>query len=324
MKINEDTLALWACEAGFAKAALCRPDGFFQTQQIVQEQAELRERKQLRFFPEDDYPQIKSLAVLLWPYAPAEHPEGENLFIDSYYAASNAAYHASKSLEVRLNAAGVFAKANVAYPAKEAAVRAGLGIIGKSSLLITPEFGTRTVIILMATGIPVSVDVAAYQSKSSCLNCGRCAGVCPSGALDASGMAHPEKCLRNYMMEGIVVPEFLREKMGMKLIGCDACQRVCPLQQSHRQVQAPSCSLGQFVTDDPDLFSAAVARLAATIGKNAARPQRVRAQAALLAGNSRNPAYLPVLRSWTESPFEAVQIHAKWAIEQIELESNRT
>ncbi len=324
MIIHEDTLILWAQEAGFAKAALCRADGFVQAQQIVQGQEELRERRQLHFFPKEDDPQIESLAVLLWPYVPARQPIGEQLFIDSYYTASNAAYHAAKSLEARILGKGVFAKANVAYPAKEAALRAGLGVIGKNSLLITPEFGSRVVIILMATGIPVSSQSSPALSNSSCLNCGRCSTVCPSGAIDEHGMSHPERCLRNYMMEGIIVPESLRAKMGMNLLGCDACQRVCPMQTIHASEQENTYLLSSFLTNHAESFSNHVSELSGLIGKNAARPQRIRAQAALLAGNSRNRAYLPVLQSWAESPFEAVRIHAKWAIEQIELPANRT
>ena len=39
----------------------------------------------------------------------------------------------------------------------------------------------------------------------------------------------------------------------------------------------------------------------------------------MYAGNSGNAAYLPVLREWAQSPFEAVSTHARWAIEQIKL-----
>ena len=59
-------------------------------------------------------------------------------------------------------------------------------------------------------------------------------------------------------------------------------------------------------------------RLAEEIGRNAARPQRVRAQAALLAGNRRRVSDLPVLRAWAGSTFDAVAEHAAWAIRRIE------
>ena len=313
--MTEETLRAWALESGFGALALCPPGDFDDALACVQAQPELPERRQLRFFPTLDLPWAASLAVLLWPYAPAALPHEGEAFVDSYYHASNAAYHAARALEARLLDAGVQAKANVSYPAREAAVRAGLGVIGQNGLLISPQFGTRTVIILMATDLPAPVRKEP-AAPGDCLRCGRCAQACPAGAIDAQGMSHPERCLRNYMMEGVVVPEALREKMGVRLLGCDVCQRVCPMQPSCAQEEC-AVPLSSLITDDDVRFSQAVQALAQTLGKNVVRPQRVRAQAALLAGNRRNAADIPVLRAWAQSPFDAVREHAAWALSQI-------
>lgn len=325
MAISKEWMCEWAQELGFAQTAFCSADGFAAQKAQVAAQPQLAERRQLRFSPRIDEPRGKSLAVMLWPYIPARMPKDEELFVDSYYYASNAAYHAARRLEEKITAAGHFAKANVPYPAKAAAVRAGLGWIGKNDLFFTERFGTRVVIILMLTDIEISEDKQASQENlRGCLSCGRCVRACPSGALDEKGMGHPERCMRNFMMEGVVVPKQLRERMGMRLIGCDMCQRVCPMQPQTEEGDQPAYLLERFVTDDPKRFSDAVSVLASEIGRNAARPQRVRAQAALMAGNSRNPAYLPVLRQWAQLPFEAVSEHAKWAIERLELERGGT
>lgn len=318
--IDQQVFVTWAKEAGFAEAALCDIEDFELEAQIVAKQEALHERKQLRFYPKEEYAHAESLAVLLWSYQPAELYD-DALFIDSYYEASNAAYHAAKQLEERLNQSSVFAKANVSYPAKAAAIRAGMGVIGKNSLLITPEYGTRVVIILMATGIPINLH-ASNLRQSSCLECGRCISVCPVKALDEQGMSHPERCLRNYMLEGNTVPLTMRSKIGMSLLGCDLCQRVCPMQtmtlEKHVSAQF---RVDDFVTEDAALFSRSVAKLAEIIGRNTARPQRIRAQASILAGNTKDPRYLPVLRQWSQSDFEAVRTHAEWAIQQIEQEA---
>lgn len=311
-----------AKEAGFSEIGFCMPYSFEHARQIVASQEPLAERRQLRFAPQEDLPEARSLAILLWPYAPAQEKGEGVVFVDSYYRASNAAYHAARKLETKLLDAGCFAKANVSYPAKEAALRAGMGIIGQNSLLITPDYGSRIVIILMATDIEIDPSQSDLEIQP-CLKCGNCAKACPSGAIDENGMSHPERCLRNFMMEGVMIPETLREKIGMRLIGCDICQRVCPLQKTEPQQSAPSYLLQDFITSDLAAFSAAVSRLAEEIGRNSARPQRVRAQAALLAGNAKDPSFLPVLHQWAEMPFEAVREHALWAIEQIRLSGDK-
>lgn len=314
--MDQNMLIEWAMELGFGKAALCGAGDFFATKQIVDSQPVIAERKQLKFSPGEDHPEIRSLAVLLWPYTQAPLCAGNEVFVDSYYEASNLAYHAARELEKRLTEAGCFAQANVPYPAREAAVRAGLGIIGRNSMLITPEYGTRIVIILMATDIPVQPD--EKHDRSECLQCGKCTNVCPSGAIGERGMIHPERCLRNYMMEGVVVPEAVRQRMGMTLVGCDLCQRVCPMQPAVRESHMPpKFTLDEFITEDAQQFREAVDRLGQVIGRNAARPQRVRAQAALLAGNREDPTYLSVLEKWSNTEFLAVREHSLWAISRI-------
>ena len=314
--LNTETFSIWAKALGFAEVGFCTIDPFIRSYQIVQSQQTLAERKQLRFFPSEDLPSAKSIAVLLWPYSQAPLPEEGEVFVDSYYAASNAAYHAARTLEEQVVNSGYFAKANVSYPAKEAAIRAHLGLIGHHSLLITPSHGSRVVIILMATDIEISSDIQIVHPQT-CLLCGKCTQACPSGAIDHNGMTYPERCLRNFTMEGVVVPEETRAKIGMRLIGCDICQRVCPMQPKDSPSQKRPYRLSDFITEDSETFSGAVANLSHEIGRNAARPQRVRAQAALLAGNSKKAAYLPVLRQWAQLPFEAVSQHARWAIGQI-------
>ena len=306
-----------AQQAGFAQVGFCSASGFFAQKQIVDSQTPLAERRQLRFFPAEDDPRTKSLAVLLWPYVQASMPQDGNVFVDSYYWASNAAYHAAQSLEQALVRAGRFARANVSYPAREAAVRAGLGTILKSGLLLTPQYGTHVVIILMATDIECP-QPDRTPPAFSCLNCNRCVEACPSGALDREGMSHPERCMRNFMMEGIPVPEPLRKRMGMRLLGCDICQRVCPMQPSTAEQVTLPLPLDGFLTLDETAFARQTSLLAEQIGRNVARPQRIRAQAALLSGNRGDEKDLPVLKIWAQSPFEAVRTHALWAINEIE------
>ena len=312
-----EKLEKWAADLGFKQFGVCSVNDFSEQKVVVEQQPKLKERKQLRYFPKEDYPNAKSLLVLLYPYMPAQHPNDEDsVFIDSYYDASNRAYHAAELLEKRILDAGYFAKANVSYPAKTAAIRAGLGFIGDHGLLITPEYGTRVVIILIATDAvePKETQKCAY---TECLHCGKCEEICPADAIDLRDGFDPSKCLRNFILEGIVVPENVRSKIGRRFIGCDSCQNVCPMQPQFPEMKTQQFKLRSFLTTDEAAFKASCVMLGEQIGRNAARPQRIRAQAALLAGSMKREDGKSTLQEWSNSEFDAVRIHAQWALEQL-------
>ena len=96
--MDREALARMARECGFAKLGVCSVEPFDDVKKIVADHPPLSERRQLRFDPALEFPWATALLVLLRPYAPAPLPRGDEVFIDSYYAASNAAYHASKRM----------------------------------------------------------------------------------------------------------------------------------------------------------------------------------------------------------------------------------
>ena len=79
---------------------------------------------------------------------------------------------------------------------KHAAVRAGLGSMGKNSLLINERFGNR----LRLGGILTTADLPAGTPLETSLcyeNCTKCVRNCPVQALDGKGGIDQYKCLRN-------------------------------------------------------------------------------------------------------------------------------
>ena len=74
-----------------------------------------------------------------------------------------------------------FLKAVVSY--KHAAQLAGLGTIGRHSLLITPEFGPRVRLSCLLTEAPSEAPLP--PEKNYCLACDACLRACPSQALQA-------------------------------------------------------------------------------------------------------------------------------------------
>ena len=65
---------------------------------------------------------------------------------------------------------------------KHAAELAGLGTIGKHSLLITPEFGPRVRLACLLTEAPL--ESSPIPKKEHCINCSACIEACPAQALE--------------------------------------------------------------------------------------------------------------------------------------------
>ncbi|MBR4287619.1 MAG: epoxyqueuosine reductase [Clostridia bacterium] len=109
----------------------------------------------------------------------------------------------------------------------KAAVLSGLGVKGKNSLLINPDYGSFCFI-----GEIVTDRAFEYSEESSgeCLNCGLCIKKCPSGALTAKGI-DIELCLSDVTQrKGELTAENINKiKQSGCIWGCDVCQDVCPM-----------------------------------------------------------------------------------------------
>jgi len=63
-----------------------------------------------------------------------------------------------------------------------AAVACGIGEIGLSGILLTPEFGSRQRFHMIITD--AEIEPSPLLDKAVCTKCGKCADICPLGAID--------------------------------------------------------------------------------------------------------------------------------------------
>ena len=112
-------------------------------------------------------------------------------------------------------------------PEREAARLAGVGIAGRNGLVILPPYGSWIFLgtILTTARLPVP----EREPAPACRNCGRCAAVCPGGALTGPGTP-AERCLSHLTQKkGELSPEEAALVAAHPYVwGCDLCQRVCP------------------------------------------------------------------------------------------------
>jgi len=106
------------------------------------------------------------------------------------------------------------------------AMRAGLGFVGTSHMLIHPALGPQIFLGELVTTVELHPD---KPSSGSCVGCDRCVRACPTGALGADGRFDANRCLSYQTIEhrGAIAPD-LAERMGDRLFGCDQCVLVCP------------------------------------------------------------------------------------------------
>jgi epoxyqueuosine reductase len=109
---------------------------------------------------------------------------------------------------------------------KALARNAGLGWIGKHTLLLDRDAGSWFFLGELYTDLPLPVD---EPSTPHCGTCTRCIDVCPTQAIIGPYQLDARRCIAYLTIESKdAIPEHLRPLIGNRVFGCDDCQLVCP------------------------------------------------------------------------------------------------
>lgn len=108
--------------------------------------------------------------------------------------------------------------------------KAGLGFVGKSSMLIIPGKGTFFFLGELLSNLEVQLDEPAAEPRGRhCGSCKSCLTECPTQAFVGERVLDAGRCISYLTIEkrGALV-EAERRMIGDWLFGCDVCQEVCP------------------------------------------------------------------------------------------------
>ena len=196
----------------------------------------MQKHKALRVNPELLVEKAKSVIVFLYNYYPEKMMDSNSPYLISAYAYGRD-YH--DVIREKLNALILNLKEQVpdisirgfvdSAPVLERAwaTRAGLGWIGKNSMLISRRNGSYFFISELITDLELDYDQP--MGGDYCGDCSRCSDACPTGAITGLRVVDANKCISYLTIENKgEIPESMKGTYEKWIFGCDICQQVCP------------------------------------------------------------------------------------------------
>ncbi|CDF86574.1 Epoxyqueuosine reductase [Pseudomonas knackmussii B13] len=206
-------------------------------------------------------------------------------------------------------------------PVLEKAVgeQAGLGWIGKNTLLLNRKAGSYFFLGELFTDLPLPVDEA--HGTEHCGRCTACLDICPTNAFIGPYVLDARRCISYLTIElKGPIPEDLRAGMGNRVFGCDDCQMVCPWNRFARPTEQgdfqPRHGLDNAELAELFLWSEEEF-LSRTEGSPLRRAGYERWLRNLAVGLGNAPSSIPVieaLKARREYPSELVREHVEWAL----------
>ena len=275
---------------------------------------------------------VRSIVVCAWVYAPAEAdgPLGPTQGRVARYARGGD-YH--ELFRRRLESLGAWLEQEKPGARSRAvsdtapllerdfARLAGLGWVGKNTMLIGRKLGSYTLLGALLTDAELEYD--APHESSHCGTCTRCLDACPTDAFPEPGVLDASRCLSYWTIEHRgVIPDEIAERLDGWVFGCDVCQEVCPWNRKAPGAREPGLAARDEWTD-PDLVGWITGEREELRGSmrgtalSRAKPAGLIRNAALVLGGRRAAEAVPGLLRLLADRDASLRISAAWALGKI-------
>ena len=263
--LSSATVRQAAAEVGFDDCGVARADALTDEEYPLHEWlrrgwhgdlAYMERNAAVRMDPRLLVPGAKSVICCISAYPPPDSIGGTAAYARhrEYHKVVKDMLHA---LKARLGIDGKVCCDTVPISDKHWAARAGLGWIGRHTLLITPRWGTWVNIGEIVTTAEISSESGVQSSEFpcaaaitpnsphsslACAKCNRCVSACPNHAIAPDGppMIDVRRCTAYYTTHN---PQPLPPEMDTKgyTKGCDICQLACPFNSAPLRPLSDRC-----------------------------------------------------------------------------------
>jgi epoxyqueuosine reductase len=342
MSLTED-IKEYALDIGYAAVGVTTADAF------ADYQAELSARNgQYDFLmkrpagpfagaePRTFMPEARSIVVVAYDFGRTAFPESLVGVIGRIYQARCYTPPPTRLHGARRELLASFLRQNgcavgqgFMVPLRPAATRAGVATLGRNTFAYAARAGS--LICLEAFVVDAELACDAPTERAPCPpDCRACIDACPTGALYEPFHMNPRRCItfntcfaRDGFGPGVSdsIPPDIREAMGTRVHGCDACQEACPRNKARLAARMPEdpflerhareFSLRRMVNMDEEYFETTAQLLMYNYIREKKYHQR---NAAVALGNLGDRAAVPDLGQALGDPEAVVREHAAWAL----------
>ena len=264
LKQLQSDIERWATEAGFQQCGISSVDTGTHGERLQQwlkagyhgemgyMADHMTERGPMRALPDELLPGTLSVISVRMDYLPpdtkiVEHlKDGNNAYISRYALGRD--YH--KLIRKRLTQLGKRIQDAVgelgfrafvdSAPVLERALaeQAGLGWIGKNTMLLNRKAGSYFFLGEILTDLPLEPNTRAETNH--CGRCTSCLDICPTQAFVGPYVLDARRCISYLTIElDGPIPEELRDGIGNRIFGCDDCQIGCPWNRFRQRSDEP-------------------------------------------------------------------------------------